>query len=119
MKKMKISSSTRGFVLGVCLACFVAPGLKAQTATADSPATPTGSQSKQTEALKMQVQTDQAQTPAPATPQTPPAPAAAPAPAAPAPLPTPAITGPLSGAPPLVFDAGPFGKLSVNGIISG
>ncbi len=29
------------------------------------------------------------------------------------------MTGPLSGAPPLVFDAGPLGKLSVNGIISG
>jgi hypothetical protein len=64
--------------------------------------------------------------PAAPAPATPPAtgqaatPAAAPAaPAAPAPLPTPSITGPLSGIPPLVFDAGPFGKLSVNGIISG
>ncbi|MFZ0963779.1 MAG: outer membrane beta-barrel protein, partial [Terriglobia bacterium] len=47
------------------------------------------------------------------------APAAAAAPAAPAALPTPSITGPLSGIPPLVFDAGPFHKLSVNGIVSG
>jgi hypothetical protein len=48
------------------------------------------------------------------------APAAAPAaPAAPMALSTPAITGPLSNLPPAVFDAGPFGKLSVNGIISG
>ena len=39
--------------------------------------------------------------------------------AAPAPLPTPAITGPLHAAPPTVFDAGPFGKLGVNGILSG
>ena len=37
----------------------------------------------------------------------------------PAPLPTPAITGPLQAAPPTLFDAGPFGKLAVNGILSG
>jgi hypothetical protein len=29
------------------------------------------------------------------------------------------VTGPLADEPPLVFDAGPIGKLSVNGIISG
>jgi putative OmpL-like beta-barrel porin-2 len=45
-----------------------------------------------------------------------PAPAEPPAPAA---LPTPAITGPLSGIPPAMLDAGPFGKLSVNGFVSG
>jgi hypothetical protein len=46
--------------------------------------------------------------------------AAAPAaPAAPAPLSTPAVTGPLSNLPPAVFDAGPFGKLAVNGFLSG
>ena len=44
------------------------------------------------------------------------APAAAPAPAA---LPTPSITGPLQGIPPAIFDAGPFGKLAVNGVLSG
>ena len=44
---------------------------------------------------------------------------AAPAPAAPTPLPTPAITGPLQGLPPAFFDAGPFGKIAVNGILSG
>ena len=49
-----------------------------------------------------------------------PAAAAAPAaPAVPAPLPTPAITGPLSNLPPAEFDAGPFGKISVNGFLSG
>jgi hypothetical protein len=50
-----------------------------------------------------------------------PAPAAAApaAPAAPTALPTPAITGPLSNLPPAVFDAGPFGKISANGILSG
>ena len=48
-----------------------------------------------------------------------PADAAPAAPAAPAPLPTPAITGPLSGLPPAIFDAGPFGKLAVNGVVSG
>jgi hypothetical protein len=34
-------------------------------------------------------------------------------------LPTPSITGPLSGLPPAMFDAGPFGKLAVNGIVNG
>jgi len=49
-----------------------------------------------------------------------PADAAAPAaPAAPAPLATPAISGPLSGLPPAIFDAGPFGKIAVNGFLSG
>jgi hypothetical protein len=48
------------------------------------------------------------------------APAAAPAaPAAPTALPTPSITGPLSGLPPAIFDAGPFGKIAVNGFLSG
>jgi hypothetical protein len=41
------------------------------------------------------------------------------APPAPAPLPTPAITGPLQGVPPAIFNAGPFGKLAVNGLITG
>ena len=45
-----------------------------------------------------------------------PAPAA---PAAPTPLSTPSITGPLSSLPPAIFDAGPFGKLAVNGFLSG
>ncbi len=40
-------------------------------------------------------------------------------PAPPAPLSQPAITGPLSGLPPATFDAGPLGKISVNGILSG
>jgi hypothetical protein len=59
-----------------------------------------------------------AQTPAAA-----PAPApAAPAPAAaqpPAPLSTFVLTGPLQWLPPATFDAGPLGKLSVNGIMTG
>src|SRR5437016_9577067 len=42
---------------------------------------------------------------------------AAPTPAAP--LSQPAITGPLSGLPPATFDAGPLGKISVNGVLSG
>ena len=45
-----------------------------------------------------------------------PPPAAA---AAPAPLTTPAVTGPLAWLPPANFDAGPFGKISANGIITG
>jgi len=45
----------------------------------------------------------------------------APAQAAPAPTPlaTPTITGPLKAAAPHIFDAGPFGKLAVNGILDG
>ena len=57
-----------------------------------------------------------------------PAPAAAPqaadqkppdAPAAPTALSSPTFTGPLSNIPPAIFDAGPFGKIAVNGILSG
>ena len=40
-------------------------------------------------------------------------------PAAPAPLSTPAVTGPLQAAPPIEFDAGPLGKLDLDGIVSG
>ena len=36
-----------------------------------------------------------------------------------APLPAPAMVGPLSAASPRTFDAGPFGKLDVTGILSG
>jgi hypothetical protein len=41
-----------------------------------------------------------------------------PAPAATGPtvLPTPAITSPLQELPPAMFDAGPFGKIAVNGV---
>ena len=63
-------------------------------------------------AVNAQTTPDQ-QTPAPAA-QTP-----APAPAAPAALSSPSITGPLQGIPPAMFDAGPFGKLAVNGILDG
>jgi hypothetical protein len=41
------------------------------------------------------------------------------APAAPAPLSTFILTGPLTWLPPATFDAGPLGKLSVNGIVTG
>ena len=55
--------------------------------------------------------------------QTTPAPAAPPAPAdqptAPTPLSTFVLTGPLQWLPPATFDAGPLGKLSVNGILTG
>jgi hypothetical protein len=66
-----------------------------------------------------------AQAPAPSAPAATPAPAAesAPAPAdqpaAPAPLSTFVLTGPLQWLPPATFDAGPLGKLSVNGIVTG
>jgi hypothetical protein len=48
-----------------------------------------------------------------------PKPAETPAPAAPTALPTPSITGPIQGLPPAIFDAGPFGKIAVNGILNG
>ncbi len=65
-----------------------------------------------------------AQTPAtPATAPTPaeqtPAPATADTPAASAPLSTFVLTGPLQWLPPATLDAGPLGKLSVNGIVTG
>ncbi len=40
-------------------------------------------------------------------------------PPAPTPLPTPAITGPLQASLPIVIDAGPLGKLDVNGVVTG
>jgi hypothetical protein len=40
-------------------------------------------------------------------------------PSTPMPLPTPSITGPLKAAPPTTFEAGPFRKLAVNGILTG
>jgi hypothetical protein len=54
----------------------------------------------------------QAPTPAASQPSTPPA-------DAPAPLSTFVLTGPLQWLPPATFDAGPLGKLSVNGIVTG
>ncbi|HZL49340.1 MAG TPA: outer membrane beta-barrel protein, partial [Terracidiphilus sp.] len=64
-----------------------------------------------------------AQTPAPDAAQAAPATPPAAAPAAPATAPTPlstfVLTGPLQWQPPATFDAGPFGKLSVNGIVTG
>ncbi len=60
-----------------------------------------------------------AQEPAAAPAATPaPAPDAAPT-ATPAPLPAPSVTGPVQWLPPAVFDAGPFGKIAVNGILDG
>jgi hypothetical protein len=59
-------------------------------------------------------------TPAPADGTTAPAdPATPPTPAGPTPLTTPSITGPVQFVPPAVFDAGPFGKLAVNGFFTG
>ncbi len=62
----------------------------------------------------------QAPASAPTAPATPAATAdQAAAPAAPAPLSTFVLTGPLQWLPPATFDAGPLGKLSVNGIVTG
>ena len=38
---------------------------------------------------------------------------------APSPLSTPSITGPLQAGPPISFDAGPLGKLNLNGVVAG
>ena len=70
----------------------------AAAANAQTPSTPDTPAAAQTAA---------AQTPPPA------------APAAPAVLPSPSITGPLAGLPPATFEAGPFGKIAVNGILDG
>ena len=69
-------------------------------------------------ALTMSTQFVQAQEPAPSSSAPAPTPAETP-PAAAAALSTPSIAGPLSNLPPLVFDAGFLGKLSVNGVLSG
>ncbi len=91
--------------LGAMALCF---GLISVCAAQDAPAPPT---------QVAQAAPPTAQSVAPADQST--APAAAAAPAAPAALSTPAITGPVSNLPPAVFDAGPLGKLDVNGIITG
>ena len=101
---MRLFSRTCTALLGASLAIFSASPVVAQDAPAPKPA-------------------DQPQATAPATASAA-APAAAPAaPAAPADaptaLPTPSITGPLAGSPPIVLEAGPLGKLSLNGIVSG
>lgn len=64
-------------------------------------------------------QTTPAPAPLPTTAPDPSTPAAAPAAAAPAALSTFVLTGPLQWLPPATFNAGPFGKLSVNGILTG
>ena len=43
----------------------------------------------------------------------------APSPLGSTPLPTPSITGPLTALPPATFDAGPFGRIAVNGMLTG
>jgi hypothetical protein len=45
-------------------------------------------------------------------------PSAPQAPAEPQPLPTPPTTGPLQTAPPVTFNAGPFGTLDITGVVS-
>ncbi len=63
-------------------------------------------------AVSCAVAQDNAPAPAP-TPT--PAPASTPS----APLPTPAVVSPLQWQPPAMFDAGPFGKIAVNGVLNG
>ncbi len=89
---MSIIKGTRAFAVGAFTV------VSAATAFCQAPATP--------EPAAAQSGTP-AVTPAPA------------APAAPAALSTPSVTGPISMLPPAVFDAGPFGKIAVNGILDG
>jgi hypothetical protein len=92
--------------LGAVALCF---GLAAACAAQNAPATTEIAQAASPASPAAAVTGDQ-----PAA-----APSTAAAPAAPAPLGTPSFTGPVSNLPPAVFDAPPFGHLSVNGIISG
>src|SRR5579872_3642260 len=72
--------------------------------------------------LRVHGQTGDSPSQASQTPTTPASPQQAAAPqanSAPTPLTTPAITGPLQAAPPIEFDAGPLGKLDLDGIVSG
>ena len=93
---MRLVSRARVALLGVSLAIFSASPATAQGAPAPKPA-------DEPQAA--------AQTAAPAAP-------AAPA-EAPTALPTPSITGPLAAAVPITLEAGPLGKLSLNGVVSG
>src|ERR1035441_1073117 len=98
---MRLFSRACTALLGASLAIFSASPVVAQDAPAPKPA-------------------DQPQATAPATaPAAPPAAAPAAPADAPTALPTPSITGPLAGSPPIVLEAGPLGKLSLNGIVSG
>ena len=92
---MKISKGYRVFVLAVLATSFTT------CAFCQVPSAATAAD--QTAAAAAQVTA----TPAPA------------APAAPTALSTPSVTGPISMLPPATFDAGPFGKISVNGILDG
>jgi len=116
-KSYRRLKTTVGWAMALVAAVCLANGplvCKAQTDSAQS-----GSADKAVvSADKKPVLSAQAATPA--APQDAAQPVAAPAdPAPPTALPAPSITGPLSGLPPAVFDAGPLGKLSVNGLLDG
>jgi Putative beta-barrel porin-2, OmpL-like. bbp2 len=91
--------------LGIWALCF---GLVSICSAQNTPAAGTQVAQSAAPAAQAAVPADQAAAPAAPAP-----------PAAPTALSTPAITGPVSNLPPAVFDAGPLGKLDVNGIISG
>src|ERR1019366_3228171 len=92
-----------------CLCTFLVGSLLALSAAGQS-AVP-AAQSEATVTSPGAQGQDTSSTPPTQQPTTPP-----PAPAA---LPTPSITGPLQELPPAIFDAGPFGKVAVNGFLSG
>lgn len=90
---MKINMCIRTVLLGLVIGLTLHPPCNAQEAT-------------QPQSAQQKPASDQINPPAAA-------------PAAPAPLPTPAATTSLQLSPPINFEAGPIGKLSLNGVVSG
>jgi len=122
MYRGRVWVTSRGTLL--CLTLLLTLSLSlggycAQGSDPESPEAPaTGSQPSADNAQAVASSTP-ATAPATAAPAQATAPAQTPPPAPAAALPAPSITGPLANLPPAVFDAGPFGKIAVNGILSG
>jgi len=101
--------TTAAIAIALVAAVFVAHGplvCSAQTDAAQSSSKPPVLSAQATTAAASLLETGQ--------PAAPPA-----APSDPVPLPYPSVTGPVSWLPPAIFDAGPFGKIAVNGILDG
>src|SRR5215831_15841015 len=104
---MKLASQICSAFLGASLAVLTASPCMGQGAST-------------TQASEQKTASDQSSSSAPASvPAAAPATAPDAAPAAPTALPTPSTSGPLVLQPPINFEAGPLGKYSVNGIVSG
>jgi len=111
---MKIRSYA-GAVATLSILLVSAGGAQEQSSAAPSASSPAQTDTTQpTTTAKIT-----APTPAPSAASEQPAAPAAPAEPAPTPLPYPAVVGPVSWLPPAMFEAGPFGKIAVNGILNG